>query len=148
MKSLIILGLIVLICTVNGQKHDHDHKRNGTENGTKPYPMYSEFGSENFIGGNEINPASVCLAKNSTDDKIFCLVEIISRMQLEMAERRGMINSWKGKKWMGMVGGSIAGLIILCCLLRCCIRHRKWKRECHSEDRQNLIVCPKMNSIN
>jgi len=147
MKSLIILGLIVLICTVNGQKHDH--KRNGTENGTKPSPMPSEFGDELIeINGNQLNPASVCLGKNSTDDKIICIVEIISRMQLEMAERRGMMNSWKGKSWMGTVGGSIVGLIILICAIRCCIRHRKWKRECNSEDRQNLIVCPKMNSIN
>jgi len=111
--------------------------------------MPSEFGDDlEFISGNQINPASVCLAKNSTDDKIFCIVEIISRMQIEMAERRGMMNSWKRNKWMGIVGGSVAGLIILTCLIRCCIRHRKWKRECHSEDRQNLIVCPKMNSIN
>jgi len=103
MKSLLILlALIVLICTVNGQKqdHGHDHKPNKTENGTHPSPMPGDITKPELIDG-QINPASVCLGKNSTDDKIFCIVEIISRMQLELAERRGMIQSWKGKKMDG-----------------------------------------------
>jgi len=133
MKSLLLIALIIF-CTVNA----HDHSKNKTH--PTPMPPPPEFESEESQP--IMYPASSCLEKNSTDDQIVCLVEIISRMQLEMAERRGMMMQWKGGKWVGVAAGLVATVILLCCAVRCCMRCRRWKRQQCNYEGENLVVYP------
>jgi len=132
-----VFFLVALFCAIVSA-HGNDEKR----------PPIEEFPSKPY---HVMDPAVVCLSKNTTDAKVNCLINIVSTMQIELAEQKGMFSAGGKKcKYFGIGVGVLISLCVLGGIIRCCVRCRRWRANggcrfracCRSEApvQENLVI--------
>jgi len=113
MKSLLIV--VLLLVTVYAHNEHPNNK-------PVPPPMHDVVGKS--------DPASICLTKNTTDARLLCLINVVGKMQLEMAEQRGEVNAAKFNgakrcKIIGIGASILVSLLVIGGIVRCCCRCRR-----------------------
>jgi len=135
MKAVILFILVALCCAIVSAQELNP-------------PVEGDFPQHPTM---MMDPPVVCLSKNTTDAKVVCLIDIVSKMQIELALQRGMFKTdGKKCKWIGIGVGVLVSICTLCGIIRCCIRCRRWKANggcrfracCRSETpvQENLVV--------